>query len=527
MSGTRYLTTKLIAVLSIVVGVTFVNWHYSRCTVLCDSGFWDASPTMVEVAEELNFFTDLSKSRATGLKLFPPRQASYTPLHWAVRNRDAEIVKLLIEAGAPVNATAVQNLTPLHFADGRYSNPTITALLLAAGADPNIEAFTLYKTPLLATAFFGDLETVSLLVGAGANLDTEADRGFPALRYALHREDLSFARLLIESGANVRHLGLLYTAAKDGPPGAVNLLLAAGADPRLENSRGTSTGLHGFAGNGDLAALEALLEAGANINVQDSSGRTPLSIAMSNRNPAIIRHMIAAGAEMSNPEDWSKGLLSAASNGQPIPEIIKLAIANGADPNYRDRRGRTALHLLADGNGADAAAVLVAVGADIEALDRNGNTPFLLAIKERNVPMAEAFARLGADTEATGPRGDNALFYAARHGGSPLLSWALAQTSNVNPRDDDGNTPLMVVARRTRILTELLLDAGADVDATNAFGQTPLHVAAQSGSVEGVRALIEGGANTSAIDNEGRTPKDLVSHRYLIDDQVTMEMLNQ
>lgn len=527
MNGGRNLTVKLIAVLSVLVGLIFINWHYSRCTTLCDRGFWDASPSVEDVATELNFFTDLSKSRATGFNLFPPQKASYTPLHWAVRNRDAEIVELLIEAGAPTNATADFTLTPLHFTGGRYSNPTITALLLEAGADPNIEAFTFYKTPLLTTTFFGDLETVSLLVAAGADLDKEGDRGWPALRYALTREDLSFARLLIESGANVRHRGLLYTAAKDGPPGAVNLLLEAGADPRLENIRRTSTGLHGFDSNGDLAALEALLEAGADINVQDSSGRTPLSRAMSNRNPAIIRHMIAAGAEMSNPEDWSKGLLSAASNGQPMPEIIELAIANGADPNYRDRRGRTALHLLADGNGTDAAAVLVAAGADIEALDRNVNTPFLRAIRARNVPMAEAFIKLGADIEATGTAGRGALHYVARRGGHDMLSWMLAKSTDVNPRDEDENTPLMLVPGWAGISMRLLLDAGADVNASNALGQTPLHFAASSGYIEGVGALVAAGANPRAIDTEGRAPRDLVTHRRIIADEVIMDMLDQ
>jgi ankyrin repeat protein len=279
--------------------------------------------------------------------------------------------------------------------------------------------------------------------------------------------------------------------------------------------------------NNDMATLERLLEAGADINVKDRSGRTPLSRAMSNGNPAIISRMITAGAQMSNPNDWSIGLLSAVSIDQPVLEIIELAIANGADPNYRDRRGKTPLHLLADIEGAEAAAVLVAAGADIEALDNNRDTPFLRAIRERNVPVAEAFIKLGADIEATGNAGRGALHYVARRGGYDMLSWMLVQSMDVNPRDEDGNTPLMLVPGWAGISIELLFDAGADVNASNVFGQTPLHFAASSGYVEGVRALVAAGANPRALDIEGRAPKDLVTHRNVIADEVTMDMLNQ
>lgn len=520
MNSVRNHAIKLIAAMAILVGVVVGNWHLSRCTVLCDKDFWSVSPSSDEAAAELSFFTDLSKSRATGLKLFTPQEASFTPLHWAARRGDADTIGLLIDAGAPVNATAAFSQTPLYFAVSWGRDPKITALLLAAGADPNIEAFAIYKTPLLVAVQFQEFEVFSLLVAAGADVE-----GLPMLRRALERDDLRFAELVIKNGANVHERALLYNTAAWGTLGAVSLLLEAGADPRLENRDGFRTGLHGFGRNGDLAALEALLDAGAEINVRDQFGRTPLSRAMTNSNSDIIWRMIAAGAEIYEPESWSTALHSASAVNPPNLEIIEFVIAEGADPNYRDRKDITPLHLVAEGDGVEIAAALVAAGTDIDALDNNGDTPFLLALKKNNLPMAQAFIRLGADTEATGKAGHGALFYAVRFGGKKMLSLALGQTSNANPRDDDGNTPLMFA--RTSILIEMLLNAGADINATNAFGQTPLHIAAQSGLVGWVQTLIAGGANTRAVDNEGHTPKDLVSHTYLIADKVTMEMLNQ
>lgn len=208
----------------------------------------------------------------------------------------------LLMQGHPLTRLLNKNLTPLLYA-ARRRDPQITALLLANGAEPNTITTTRDITALHRAAEFGELETVAMLIAAGAEVNKEDERGWRPLRAALQHEDLNVARLLIENGANVRDTGLLYVAAKEGPPGAITLLLEAGADPRLENTGGFATGLHGFGGNRDLAALEALLDAGAEINVQDFWGKTPIAKAMGNGNPVIIQRMIEAGAELSDPGD--------------------------------------------------------------------------------------------------------------------------------------------------------------------------------------------------------------------------------
>lgn len=102
------------------------------------------------------------------------------------------------------------------------------------------------------------------------------------------------------------------------------------------------------------------------------------------------------------------------------------------------------------------------------------------------------------------------LHWAAQHGHVEVVQTLIDNGADVNARDVFGRTPLHLAVGHPRIIS-LLLDAGANVDARDSLSNTPLHRAVPS--IESVDALIRAGANVRAENTSGNTPLD-IAMRY-------------
>ena len=237
----------------------------------------------------------------------PLSDSKVTPLmiacHFATMLKDYEIVKLLLQAGAYVNAQAIENfgqITALYIA--AYNNDTqLASLLLNANADVNFfDADSM--TPMHFACFHGNDEMVKRFLKAGANPNLCSNDGLSALHIAIQNtNNASTIEALLKEGANPnaqtksRRTAPLHLACDNGSnEDIVKLLLKAKADTDVLDSDG-HTPLCVATCRGQTKIVELLLKAGANTELEDIHGWTPIFFAVAGGYLPIMKLLLEYG----------------------------------------------------------------------------------------------------------------------------------------------------------------------------------------------------------------------------------------
>lgn len=212
-----------------------------------------------------------------------------------------------------------------------------------------------------------DLPELQRLLAAGADPAWATDSGRTALMYAAQGGDLALVDGLLDAGAPVEalnryHGNALMFAAKGGDVAVTRRLVAAGADVNHVADLGWTALLVAAAkGNADVSL--ALIEAGADPNARDKNGWTPLMHAVSGRHQATAEALLGVPTVDPNlpEENGSTALHIAALGGDEA--MVRLLVARGADPAARTAGGYTAAEVADAARHPDVAAWLATAAA--------------------------------------------------------------------------------------------------------------------------------------------------------------------
>ncbi|HEX4137175.1 MAG TPA: ankyrin repeat domain-containing protein [Bryobacteraceae bacterium] len=430
-----------------------------------------------------------SGDKATALALLQqkaevnaPEPDGTTAIAWAARQDDLEMADRLIRAGADVKAANRYGVTPLSLACIN-GNAAMIEKLLKAGADPNA-AGTEDETPLMTIARTGSVESAKVLLAHGAKTDTrESWHGETALMWAAAQSHPAMISTLIAAGADVNAISTvvkwdrqttaeprekwlplggfsaLMFAAREGCVECEKVLAAAGANLNLADPDGITPMVNAII-NGHYDAAGFLVERGADPNLADKTGRAALYAA-------VDMHTMPASNRPSPDES---------GNEMSSLDLIKSLVAHGASVNTQLKTQQPYRTKVDRGN---------------DTMLTTGTTPILRAAKAGDTVVMALLLAKGADPRLT-----------TRNGINPLMAAAGLGT---NESDAVGRKKTEQEAIDS---IELCLKAGVDINAVDGKGQTALHGAAQKGWDEIVQYLADHGAKLDVKDKKSLTPLD-------------------
>lgn len=312
--------------------------------------------TLLQIASQTGHVEAVRVLLAAGADVNQEDKDFHTPLWDASFHGRVEIVKLLLAAGADGDAYDDSGETPLFAASWMFESE-IVRLLLAAGANVNV-VNRAWHTPLWFAVLNDDPELVKLLLIAGACVNL-SDKDDTPLYIASQHGAAEIAKLLLEAGGNAdikiyaggRYQTLLDIAKAEGRA-QIASLLEQYAGPEYTKRNQATFRLIKLADSlkaKDITELRELIAAGADVNVINNRGFTPLWAASARGYKEMVKLLLDAGA---NPNivmclgSCDGGVLSgltALSAALDHHEIVKLLIDAGANVNAADSWGITPL----------------------------------------------------------------------------------------------------------------------------------------------------------------------------------------
>ena len=447
----------------------------------------------------------------------------------AVATQDTAAIQALLDEGVDVNTPRADGATPILWA-AHWDDLATVDRLLHAGADANV-ADDNGVTALERAAENASEAMVEKLLAAGASPNTTRSSGLSPLMTAARTGNLAVIDTLLAHGADVNatitttHSSALMWAIAESHLAAVRALLAAGADPYVSTAKGF-TPLMFAARNGDIEMATTLISAGVSVNETGVDGTHALPYAIISGQNQFALFLLEQGADPNGSLGGIRALHAAAGTvgtwlgdwqrrhgdgrrrgrvgragldpREALP-LVKALLARGADPNARITSSAMFMNYI--GYPRKGAFEPFACGTG----DLRGATPLWVAAYTAN--RSTRNADVTDDDTASRIEIIRALLTAGADlqmatvdGTTPFMAAAGLGRSTFRPREPRG-----IRSPSAEAAVKVLWEAGADINAVNEADFTALHGASFRGLNEVVSYLVEHGADIDARDFRGRT----------------------
>ncbi|XP_035912924.1 serine/threonine-protein phosphatase 6 regulatory ankyrin repeat subunit B isoform X3 [Anopheles stephensi] len=406
-----------------------------------------------------------------GVYLHMPNKGGARSIHTAAKYGHVGIISTLLNKGEKVDVPTNDHYTALHIAV-QSAKPAVVETLLGFGAEVHVRGGRLRETPLHIAARVRDGDRCALMLlksGAGANKTTD-----------------------------------------DG-----------------------QTPVHVAAKNGNVLTLDLLLEDNGDPLIKSNVGETPLHLGARNCHPQIVKHLIdfvmmKHGKEVLRNylnftnEDGATALHYACQvtkdevkkpNGDR--DIVRMLLESGADVALNTKSTlETCFHAVAVAGNNDVLTEMIShmSATDIQkAMNRQssvGWTPLLIACNRGHMDLVNNLLANHARVDVFDNEGRSALHLAAEHGYLQVCDALITNKAFINSKSRVGRTALHLAAMNgySELVKFLIRDHNAVVDILTLRKQTPLHLAAASGQMNVCKLLLELGANIDATDDVGQKP---------------------
>jgi ankyrin repeat protein len=468
----------------------------------------------------------------------------------AVGNRDLSITRLLIDGGADVNLLNAHYKSSIQLASS-CDDPSFLDLLLEHGGDVNLvtkpsDPFYDGEITPLQEAVWAEKETnVQRLLSLGANLsvDVEKSRFKSALQVAAYKGYSSLVKILIEAGSDVNEEGgedgtALQAATEDGHTEVVRILLDNKANANERKCGQYGSALLCAAQKNHLEIARLLIEHGADPNIKAGPPyQYPLQAAAYFELEDMVTLLLDIGADVnSRGGQWGTALQAAAVDGSH--DVMKILVDRGADVDiqagfYGNALGAAYRHgyyyctgLLYEHNVNNSVATRSRYGSPMGSALQGGACQTLLnqlvryhnvnvnlaygkygnplqhcIAMEREQVIFEAIIDYGANLNAIGGRYGTALNATLVDNHLDQAQYLLGKGADLNVR---GNalyySPLQCAIRgKSMDCFNAMLEKGCDVSEIGGYFGSPLQLAAFTGQIKMVKALVRRGATVNTI----------------------------
>ena len=486
-----------------------------------------------------------------GLDINTPALCNRTPLLWASLSSSGEFIETLIDLGANVNAQRTgEKVTPLKLA-AYWNNFMAVNFLLDHGADANNAQADAY-TPLHFAVIEGNQNVVKLFLEKNALVNTQNADGNLPLHTAVSKGFFDITKLLVKMGSivnlqNKEGRTPLFLGVANKHEQLIKLLIQNEADVTIvykENPaerfylvRGKDRGRaawHYVLVKKHLLGLFLKRTNGGSLDVADFG--VLLDSGWGKDPPEGTGDKILKECDFLFKEIPGVTVLHIVSEKNNEPEIIDLLVKSGANVNAQDAEGFTPLHMAAIHGNVKIVKKLVDLEADVNIVTANGKTAAELAHLNEELEIEECLESKMASSQRTKEKEDDselAHFLMEPYDVLPTfdltehfkeLNLAIGSGWGKDSPEGTGDKILKEYEEEKPGVTflhvasginnepetvDLLVKSGANVDAQDADGFTPLHMAAIHGNLKIVKKLVDFEADVNIITTDGKNAAEL------------------